>query len=152
MVVSTEPCTGSLPASASRMANTPSATRPISAKALACADAERHSIVPLRCIGPFPMPDHERTHCLGPEIFRAELASDRAAKQHQQPVAELEQLVEVLRNHQHDGPAVERVAKERAHRRAAAGIEAAGRIARHDQLRLMVQFTAARDTLQTTAP
>ena len=83
------------------------------------------------------------------------VAGDASVAQHDQPVADGEQLVEILRNQQHRGAGGARRAEQLAQRLGAARVEAAGRIKRNDQLRIMRQFARQHDAaadFRRTAP
>ena len=74
--------------------------------------------------------DHAEADDLGMERLRRKFARDAPVAQHDQPVADAEEFVEILRDQQHRSARRARVAKRGPRGLGAAGVETAGRIKR----------------------
>src|SRR5258706_7488080 len=88
--------------------------------------------------------DHSGTHLLGREVGGLELGRDPAPAQHDQPVGELEQLLELLGHQQHRGALRSAGAQAVADRVRAPNIEAGRGIKRNDEARQLIVYEAAK--------
>src|SRR5258708_38576315 len=95
--------------------------------------------------------DHRGTHRFRCESRRLELAREPALAQHDQPVGELEQLLELLGHQQHRGALRSAGAQAVADRLGAAHVEAARRIERDDDTRLFAELSRHHHALNVAA-
>src|ERR1700759_4007317 len=105
----------------SKAAKTASASPLTSTKLLARVEAQAHNAVPSRCIGLLRHAYHERAHDGGAKVIRAKFRDDGAMKQHEQSIADLEQLIKILRDQKHRRTTLPHIAQQRPHHHRAAG-------------------------------
>src|SRR5271170_1023326 len=97
------------------------------AKLAARADSARQSVALSRRIRSPRCTHHERAYRFGAKILRQEFARNGAVPEHQQAVAQLEQLVEVFRDDEHAGTVIARLTQQRAQRHCTARVKTARR-------------------------